>query len=391
MNSNFSLVTTIKSSKIFYTFYYYIGSFVANILKCFVRADDKLILFVSYGGRNLGDSPKVIYESMLKDSRFDKYKMAWAFLAPQKYDLKKGEKIKINSIGYLIKALKARVWITNVDMRRGLSFDGKHTLRINTWHGTAIKHLGKDCKDGAQEFNTKVKRPIGDVLLAQGQYDVDIFSKAFGMNPENILITGLPRNDELAKKNNFSYIEKLKKEMGLPLDKKIILYAPTFRESKGVHSWAQQQPLNLDKWEKSLSDDYLLIMRGHVIVNKLHGVVESNFVKDYSNYQNLNDLLLVSDILISDYSSIMFDYSILERPIICYAYDYDQYVKDRGVYFDIRNELHSVSDEDSLIETIRKMDYKLEKRHAIEFKNKYIKEYGNASNKVLDLIYQTIS
>ena len=126
------IIKKIKSSHFIYSLYYYIGTFCVNVIKCFVRTDNKLILFVSYGGRLYEDSPRDIYEAMTKDRRFDDYRLVWGFIDPNKYEIGRGEKICINSWRYLTIAVKARAWVTNVNMKRGLGFTGKNTFSLNS-------------------------------------------------------------------------------------------------------------------------------------------------------------------------------------------------------------------------------------------------------------------
>ena len=98
----------------------------------------------------------------------------------------------------------------------------------------------------------------------------------------------------------------------------------------------------------------------------------------------------VTDVLISDYSGILFDYSILERPIICYAYDYDKYNRIRGSYIDIRKELVSVSNEDELVNSIKNMDVLSMNETVRKFKNKFVEKYGCSAERALDVIYKSI-
>jgi CDP-glycerol glycerophosphotransferase len=101
--------------------------------------------------------------------------------------------------------------------------------------------------------------------------------------------------------------------------------------------------------------------------------------------------MIVSDLLISDYSSIFFDYSILGKPMLCYAYDYEEYSKKRGLYFDIRKEIPGgFSSEDELIDQIIKMDYESAKKSTEDFKHKYVEDYGEATRKVVDLVYRNL-
>jgi CDP-glycerol glycerophosphotransferase len=382
------IIMRIKNSRILYSIYYYLGSFFISLLRIFVKPDDKLILFISYGGKRYDDSPKEISEAMLRDSRFHTYKLCWAFIDPTKHDIdSRIKKIKVDSIDYYMNAIKARVWITNVGVERALKFKGKNTLYLNTWHGTPIKKIGKDVKNSSSTFTSKYESRY-DYFCVQGEYDRKVFNRAFNISEDNMILTGLPRNDVL-KNYDKNLINNLKRKLDLPLDKKIILYAPTFRE---FNNYQLQTPIDWNKWNDTLSDEYLIILRAHhATVGSMNIEGMKNFINDFSSYSNLNDLMMISDILISDYSSIFFDYSILDKPMFCFAYDYEDYSSKRGLYFDIRNEIPGgFSSEDELITQIVKMDYESAKKSTEEFRHKYVEAYGEATRKVVDIVYSNI-
>ena len=385
------LISFVKYNHFIYWLYYHVGSFAVGILKFFLKADDKLILFVSYGGRKYDDTPKDVYEYMLTDARFKNYKLVWAFTKPELFDIGPAKKIRIDSFEYYKTALKARVWITNVAITRALDFKGINTLSINSWHGTAIKYIGHDMIEG-ESFITKEKNKLADYMLAQSHYDIDVFSRAFGLPKANILLTGFPRNDSLVKNNTPDKIKELKKQLGLSDEKKIILYAPTFRDYEREDSrWALKIPFNIEKLERELCDKYILVIKAHIAVVAGLNIKENNFVKNLSSYPNLNDVLLVSDLLISDYSGILFDFAVLGRPVFCYAYDFEKYKKMRGMYFDVREELSSADNEDVLIRLITTFDQSEEEKKVIKFRNKYVEKYGDAAKTVTDFIYDKIN
>lgn len=394
--SNISIINNVKYNRTLFRIFKRIGSFALYFLKLFVIPNDKLILFVCFGGRKYDDSPRCIYETMLEDTRFDEYQLVWAFINPSRHELKgRGRKIKIDTIKFFIISLKARVWITNSNVDRGLSYKGKRTFYFNTWHGSAIKRLGIDMpiKSFANVSDKKSKKSINtlfDVFCVQSQYDVSVFSKAFGIPNNTFRMIGLARNDELVAKNDLSVISSLKKKLDIPDDKTIILYAPTFREfdRDERNNCILTIPLDLRKWQKRLGDQYLILFRAHYEVIKYMNIVDNQFVRNVSGYPNLNELMLVSDICISDYSSIFFDFSILKRPMICWAYDYDEYCAKRGVYFDIRKILHNedITTEDDVISNILDMDTVEKVRITEDFCKNYVTEYGDATKKSLDII-----
>lgn len=378
------LIYFVKYTKLVYLMYYYIGSFILNFLRLFIATDDNLILFLSFGGRKFDDSPKSLYDELIKDCRFDGFKLVWAFNNPECFEIPRGEKIKTDTWKYYVTALKARVWITNSSIERGLTFKGNKCFYINTWHGSAIKRMGSDIKNA--RFLGK-GTPHYDVFSAQGQFDIDVFSKAFNLRRSCIHLTGLPRNDVFSSYSK-NEVNKLRDKLNIPLGKKVILYAPTFRE---YESDAQKQrvmsiPIDLSKWHTELSDKYVLLFRAHYeVVNSLK-IDDENFIRDVSKYKSLEDLMMVSDILISDYSSIVFDYSIMHKPILCFVYDYERYTHERGLYIDVRNYFLNACDEDGLIKLIKNVKTDIEDEKSIRFQKEYVTHYGNASHIILEMI-----
>ena len=124
---------------------------------------------------------------------------------------------------------------------------------------------------------------------------------------------------------------------------------------------------------------------------KILNIKDDDFVKDVSHYPYLNDLMIVSDLLISDYSSIFFDYSIQDKPMLCFSYDYEEYREKRGLYFDIREALCSnCENEEMLIKEVAELDYPQRIRITQSFRSKFIQEYGSATQKALDIISEHI-
>lgn len=375
----------LKENKFFYDLYSVFFGSILNICKIFIKVDDKIILFNCFGGKKFDDSPRAIYEYMLKNKKYDNYKIFWAFDDINKYTLPRGTKIKNNSIKFFYTALKAKYWITNSSMERGLKFKNKKTFYINTWHGTAIKKIIKDQQD--KKFCYRVSE--ANIYFAQGKYDIDIFSKAFGVDRKKYVLVGLPRNDELANQIFESDINAIKHKLNLPLDKKVILYLPTYREfNKDEKGNFIKPPVDINKWKQKLGNNFVLLFRAHYETTSVLGISFNDFIYDVSDYEHLNDLLKIADILVSDYSSVIFDFSILERPIYSFAYDYDTYFEKRGCYMDITKELPNgiCKTEDELLDEIQNCNYEEQVLKTRQFKEKYVEVYGNASMYVDNII-----
>lgn len=377
------LIDAVKRNKFVYNLYYHCVTTAINILKLFVRTDSKLILFVSYGGRYFNDSPKCIYEEMCSDPRFNGYKLIWAFRDVNNFDIK--DAIKIDSIHYFITAIKARCWVTNVAIERGLGFKGKKTFYFHTTHGTLPKLSGYDSTRGLS-FSSNIGYQF-DCSCAQSEIEAQYQLHMYNLKREQILVGGYPKNDILTHAGKEDR-NRILKELGINENKKIILYAPTYREDKPAE---MQSPVDFTVWEKELGSEYVVLYRAHpVVANKTVIDSSSGFVFDVSSYPNNSELMIASDCLISDYSGIFFEYAVLRRPMFCFAYDYDEYQKNRGLYFDIRDELPGGHcDEMSLLRLIKcNSPETISKVNA--FVDKYVTEYGHATQAAVNKIYQEI-
>ena len=204
--------------------------------------------------------------------------------------------------------------------------------------------------------------------------------------------TGLPRKDDLSTVTE-EEISTIKDRLGIPQSKKVILYAPTFREFSRADDGrnALEIPIDFSKWEAALGQEYVLLVTAHYEVAKLLDELPKNdFVINAFKYPVLNDLIKASDILISDYSSIVFDYSIMERPIFCYGYDYDTYLAERGLYTDLEQLFsHGVlRTADEVLKAIQEINYEQECEYTRDhIKNEYIAAYGDAASAAVQLIF----
>ena len=186
----------------------------------------------------------------------------------------------------------------------------------------------------------------------------------------------------------------IKEELGIDKHKKVILYCPTFREfSKSNNGITQKICVDLERWEHEM-DDCCLLVRAHYEVAQMIDFSERSNVLDVSGYPHLNDLMMISDILISDYSSVFFDYSILHRPMICFAYDFDEYSKNRGMYLDVSKELpcHMVVNENELYEEIKNTlcQYDEACKKTAAFQKKYVSEFGRGARLTCDYLVEIL-
>lgn len=356
-----------------------------KVLGLFIPLDSQQVLFVSFMGSKFNDSPKAIYDYMQRHPDYSKYHCVWAFEHPE--DFPELDTVKIDTPKYFLTALKAKYWVTNTNIERGLTFKKKSQVYLNTWHGIALKKIGNDCP-GRKDYNFKTL----DYLCVSGEYDEKVFRFAFRAEEESYLRCGMPRNDRLwnaGEADRAAAREKLQ----IPNGKKVILYAPTWRDSvDGGKSYAIKPPIDFALWKEKLGDEYVLLFRAHHITTKVLNVQFDDFIRDASNYPDVNELMIAADLLITDYSAIAFDYSILCKPIFCFAYDYETYLAERGTYFDIDEKYPNPScrDEKELLTRIAEMDYAHECDNTRKFRDTFVQYHNDATVACVEKLFGEI-
>lgn len=347
----------LKHNYAFYRFFNATVSMGMKFIGCFIPMNKKMILFSAHS-RKYNDSPRTIYEYMISKPEFAGYQYVWALEDPEHVQIPgPATKIKADTPKYFITSLRAKYWITCVNIERGLHYKKKGCKYLNTWHGCSINHCG-NAVPGRNDFDFSSI----DYMCYESEYHKEILMRDFLAREDAMIPTGLPRNDALYNTTP-AEIKTLKEKLGLPLDKKLILYAPTWRDSTdNGQTYAIKPPINVDYWENELKEDYVVMLRTHAYTNKLLGIEFNDFIRDFTTYPQINDLFKVADILISDYSSCIADFSILERPIICFAYDYEDYCAIRGLYLDMEKAMPSgvKRTEQEVISQIKSMDYAAE-------------------------------
>lgn len=370
------LVYLLKHNKVIQKIYKLGMSLVFRFLGLFVSTDSNLVLFSSFMGSKFNDSPKAIYDYIVSHPEYSRYKCVWAFERPEDYP--ELNTVKIDTLKYFVICLKAGYWVTNTNIERGLTFKKKNTVYLNTWHGIALKKIGNDCP-GRKDYNFKTV----DYLCVSGKHDETVFKSAFNAYEKSYLRCGMPRNDGLwnaTEEQRTDYREKL----NVPQGKKVILYAPTWRDSvDGGRSYQITPPIDFDRWKNELGEDYVVFFRAHHITTKVLNIQFDDFVRDASSYPEVNELMIASDLLITDYSAIAFDYSILCKPILCYAYDYDTYLAERGTYFEIDERYPNSSHrtETELLEAVVSLDYDREKNKTEIFRDSFL-QYNERATEI---------
>lgn len=328
-------------------YYFKVMGLYNKWLIAFGRVDKKLIVFESNIGKAVGDSPKVIYEK-LKQKQLG-YKIVWVNNTIYPFNDPNVISVKRLSPSYYRYLSKANYWVNNQNFPYYIRKKSKTTY-IQTWHGTPLKKMLNDVdtfqgKDDGYKNRVNTATNRWDYLVSPSPYATKCFTSAFRYK-KKILEVGYPRNDvfynleadKLKKKE-----ELIKQKLSIPADKKIILYAPTFRDDEvnQAKKYLINLKIDLYRMKEAVDQEYILLLRPHIIISNSLIIDPSldHFVKNVAKYDDISDLYLISDICITDYSSVMFDYANTKRPLLFFTYDYTYY-KDtlRGFYIDFEEE-----------------------------------------------------
>ena len=339
-----------------------------------VKVDEKLMIFGAYNGKSYACSPKAVYEYMIGQEQFREYKFIWIFDKPEEYKfLEENPNTRVINIRskecekYLH---MAKYWIFNFRAQDHW-IPSKEQVYVQCWHGTPLKRLGYDITNSDNAMNS-----VGEIrskyrtdtkrlkyLISPCKFVTEKFSSAWNLKEygkENaILEVGYPRNDFLST-YKAEDIAAIKKSLNLDnCDKKIILYAPTWRDNQhdAEAGYVYDNPVDFDYLRKELEDEYIILFRAHYLVaDNFDFKAYEGFVYNVSEYDDINELYIIADLLITDYSSVFFDYAILERPMFFYMYDMEEYRDEmRGFYLDVNNLPGPISKtEKELVDSIRK-------------------------------------
>ncbi len=272
----------------------------------------------------------------------------------------------------------------------------KETKAINLWHGCgAFKKFGRSTADlrfGASASTLDKYPNYRNLSLVTVSSPEVIWAYEEAMNlPKGIVqATGISRTD-LFYDEDFvnSRKEKLFAAMPEARGKKVILYAPTFRGH--VASASAPDEIDFAMFEQALGSEYVLVCKHHPFVKNLPEIPEeqSHFARDLTDALTIEDLICTADICISDYSSLIFEYSLFEKPMIFFAYDYEDYCDWRGFYYDYYDLTPGpvVSTQEELLDTLLHIEERFDKKKVEDFREKFMGSCdGHATERIISMI-----
>ncbi len=272
----------------------------------------------------------------------------------------------------------------------------KRTEVIQTWHAAgAFKKFGHSAvgyrESNTEEFENEAHGSYTKAAVTSKEI-IPYYAEAFNISKENVYPVGLPRTDLFFNKEEIEYI-KQKYTGAYPAlrNKKIITYAPTFRGGPGKRASFDIQ-LDLKKMAEELSDEYVLLLKLHPSVTKGIDIPKEaeEFVFNMSK-NDINNVLSITDLLISDYSSVIFEYALLERPMIFFAYDLEDYLQDRGFYYEYKEFIPGpLADKtEQVISLIQQNSFDIQKVKS--FKERFFEDVdGQASKRFVETFIKPI-
>jgi len=374
----------------------------------FIPVNSKTIIFTSFHGKGYNDSPKAIFEEMKKDERFCGYKFYWAIKGAKKrkIEIDGARVIEYFSPAYFYYAARAKYWVFNCKMPEYL-YKKNTQVYLQTWHGTPLKRLGYDiiAPEGTTFYRTgqsfeKMTKSYSkdsaryDYMISPNEFSTEVFQSAFKVKKDKLIETGYPRNDFIVNASAEECLA-IKEKYGIPKDKKVVVDAPTWRDnSYNMKGYVFELKADFYKWREILGDEYVLIFKPHyLIVNRYADNKElEGFLYNIPAEAEINELYVISDVLVTDYSSVFFDYAILGRPVYFYMYDLAEYKDElRGFYLDIYKDLPGeiYESEEELLKGIYLGQFDFERMK--QFNERFNKFHaGDSSKKVIDILLKGI-
>jgi CDP-glycerol glycerophosphotransferase len=296
--------------------------------------DENLAVYAAYWYRGYACNPAAIYEQARELA--PGVHGVWVVGKDRAGSLPPGvDHVVAGSARYLRTMARAKYLINNVNFPYELS-KRPDAVFVQTQHGTPLKKMGTDLRDypvaarGVNFDRLLEQCRRWDFLVSPNPHSTEVFTRVYPGRYQ-VLPTGYPRADRLVN-TTAEQVRRVREELGIEPGQTAVLYAPTHRDYQDE----PELPLNPQRLAEELGPSHVLLVRAHYFnASDARGPAELPGVRDVSAHPSVEDLCLAADVLITDYSSVMFDYAVLDRPIVIYAPDWETYRQTRGVYFDL--------------------------------------------------------
>ncbi|WSY82454.1 bifunctional glycosyltransferase family 2 protein/CDP-glycerol:glycerophosphate glycerophosphotransferase [Streptomyces sp. NBC_00876] len=316
-------------------------------------------LYSSFDGRQFSDSPRAVYEELVR--RDAGLEHLWVVRDQQAIVPAGAKAVEHGSVAWHEALARSRHIVTNTQLPEWFQRREDQTV-VQTWHGTPLKRIGLELAGTVQAnaayiATLKERARQWSFLVSPNTYSTPVLRRSFGFEGE-VLECGYPRNDLFHAADRAKVADAVRERLGIPQGKKVVLYAPTWREDQRLGGGRYSLGLQLDlaAAERELGADTVLLVRRHYMVTDRLPDSGTGFVRDVSRYPDVGELMLISDALVTDYSSLMFDFAQTGRPMLFHTYDLEHYRDTlRGFSFDFESRAPGplIPGSDDLIEALR--------------------------------------
>lgn len=354
-----------------------------------INLNKKKIVFENFSGNGYGDNLKYICEEII--SRKLDYDLVWIVDKDSQYSFPKEIRVvKKNTLKEINELATAKIWVDNNRKATHIYKNKKKQFYIQTWHAFYwLKRIEADAESSLSPMYVKMAKrdsKMIDVFISGSAFATKQYRDYFWYSGE-VLEIGTPRNDVFF--HNFNYKEKICKHFGIDIDTKLLLYAPTFRDNHSIEAYNIDFYNVKNELEKRKRSEWKILVRFHPAlrkVNVLDGFDDS--IIDASGYDDMQELLAGVDLLITDYSSCMFEFALSQKPVIIYASDIDEFNNGRGLIRSIRGLPFPIAENNIQLKTIiANYDVEVEKKRVESFMSEIGSfEGGNASSEIVDYI-----
>ncbi|MCM2413770.1 bifunctional glycosyltransferase/CDP-glycerol:glycerophosphate glycerophosphotransferase [Streptomyces sp. RKAG290] len=296
------------------------------------------VLYSSFDGRQFSDSPRAVYEELVL--RGAELEHLWVVRDQQAIVPAGATAVEHGSAAWHTALARSRHIVTNTQLPEWFVRRADQTV-VQTWHGTPLKRIGLELAgtiqaNAAYIATLKQRAQQWSFLVSPNTFSTPVLRRSFGFEGE-VLECGYPRNDIFHAPDRTKLAEAVREKLGIAKDKRVVLYAPTWREDQQLGGGRYSLGLQLDlaAAERELGADTVLLVRRHYMVTDRLPDSGTGFVRDVSRYPDVGELMLISDALVTDYSSLMFDFAQTGRPMLFHTYDLEHYRDTlRGFSFD---------------------------------------------------------
>lgn len=364
------------------------------------------ILYESRDGQNITDNPYAIFKFLLNNPAYKHLKHIWTIQKPEELKIVMDEYKNYDNVSFVVRNTKeyTKILATSKYLISNATFQSfvvprEEQIYINTWHGTPLKTMGFKIPGNPSNSKNVVRNFLSaDYLISPNRHTTEMYTDSYkmeGLYSGSIIEDGYPRND-LTLNTDKTYIQNKLISYNLSIDesKKTVLYAPTWKGTSITKAKNDMEQIisDMKKLENNIGNEYNILIKVHPYLYstaKKYDEIKNILIPDYAD---TNEVLSMVDVLITDYSSIFFDFLVTGKPILFYVWDAESYVQERGSYFLLDElpgpTLYTISELIDAFENKERYKEETESKYQ-QFRDKFTPyDDGNTTERLVNFIFK---